>query len=174
MASRVSFAAGAVYRAPCGTRLGPRAARGGSHDHATATTAQAHSVDENGEIADPANERSDALSTAVGDPGRFWIHLGAVARVHKTITVPGGAASPARTGGVVVFGYVETRGRVRSAQETGTFEFVPHKRVQYRGRASWRWTSRRFSLVVPRSRSPRSPPIRTFRTPGATKSVGRT
>jgi hypothetical protein len=81
-----------------------RTARDGSHDPAPITTAQAHAVGGNGEIADPANEPPDAVSTAVVATARFQIHLGAVAGVHKTITELGGGRHRLERGRDVVFG----------------------------------------------------------------------
>lgn len=79
------------------------------------------------------NERPDEVAASVTSTGRFRIYLGAVAGVGKAIAMLDDGHRRRERGKHVVIGFVETHGRERTAQEIGTLEVVPRRRVEHRG-----------------------------------------
>ncbi|MFC4912790.1 sensor histidine kinase [Actinomadura gamaensis] len=69
----------------------------------------------------------------MGTRGELRIYLGAAPGVGKTYAMLGEARRRAGRGADVVVGYVETHGRVHTAEQIGDLETVPRRALTYRG-----------------------------------------
>jgi two-component system sensor histidine kinase KdpD len=65
--------------------------------------------------------------------GRLKVYLGMAAGVGKTVRMLDDAHAARRAGIDVVIGFVESHGRIETAQRIGDLELIPRRRVAYRG-----------------------------------------
>jgi two-component system, OmpR family, sensor histidine kinase KdpD len=77
---------------------------------------------------EPMTDEADSVSPA----GRFRIYMGAVAGVGKTFAMLDEGWRRHRRGADVVIGFVETHGRVRTAELIRDLEVIPRRIVTYR------------------------------------------
>src|SRR5215813_10636603 len=65
--------------------------------------------------------------------GNLRVYLGAAPGVGKTFAMLNEGRRRHERGTDVVIGYIETHGRVRTAEQLGDLEIVPRRRIEYRG-----------------------------------------
>ena len=83
---------------------------------------------------DPRAERLDEdTADTVAAAGRFRLYMGAVAGVGKTWAMLDEGWRRHQRGSDVVVGFVETHGRLHTAEQLRDLEVVPRKVVEYRG-----------------------------------------
>ena len=83
---------------------------------------------------DPNPEGLDEdTADTVAAAGRFRLYMGAVAGVGKTWAMLDEGWRRHQRGSDVVVGFVETHGRLHTAEQLRDLEVVPRKVVEYRG-----------------------------------------